>query len=244
MSIYGNPVLLGGGGGGTIEPLSVTQNGTYTASGGVDGYSPVTVNVQGGDDSFTLTKYIQSSGTQYINTGYVPISTTRFEVVANVQASGSYPALFGERASVPSGIVVFIRFNYANALSMQWANGDTAFTPTDWRGGWIGVKCKYILADGTRSVFDADGYGFGGIAAAGTGASLPIYIFTLNENNSPNGITFCSCKLYRFRIYEGNNLVHEFIPWQENGVACLKDTVTGNLKYNAGTGSFVYGVDA
>lgn len=35
-------------GGGVIEPLSVTSNGTYTASGGVDGYSPVTVNVSGG----------------------------------------------------------------------------------------------------------------------------------------------------------------------------------------------------
>ncbi len=31
-----------------IQALSVTQNGTYTASGGVDGYSPVTVNVSGG----------------------------------------------------------------------------------------------------------------------------------------------------------------------------------------------------
>lgn len=32
-------------GGGTIESLSVTSNGTYTASGDVDGYSPVVVNV-------------------------------------------------------------------------------------------------------------------------------------------------------------------------------------------------------
>lgn len=49
MSIYGNPVMMGGsGGGGNIQPLSVTQNGTYTASGSVDGYSPVTVNVSGG----------------------------------------------------------------------------------------------------------------------------------------------------------------------------------------------------
>ena len=36
------------GGGATIEALNVTQNGTYTASGGVDGYSPVTVSVSGG----------------------------------------------------------------------------------------------------------------------------------------------------------------------------------------------------
>lgn len=32
----------------TIQSLSVTENGTYTAPSGVDGYSPVTVNVSGG----------------------------------------------------------------------------------------------------------------------------------------------------------------------------------------------------
>lgn len=36
-----------GGGEPTIESLSVTENGTYTAPSGVDGYSPITVNVSG-----------------------------------------------------------------------------------------------------------------------------------------------------------------------------------------------------
>lgn len=35
----------------TIQPLTVTSNGTYTAPSGVDGYSPVTVNVSGGGGS-------------------------------------------------------------------------------------------------------------------------------------------------------------------------------------------------
>jgi hypothetical protein len=34
-----------GGGAPVVQPLSVTANGTYTAPTGVDGYSPVTVNV-------------------------------------------------------------------------------------------------------------------------------------------------------------------------------------------------------
>lgn len=34
-----------GGGSPVVQPLSVTQNGTYTVPSGVDGYSPVTVNV-------------------------------------------------------------------------------------------------------------------------------------------------------------------------------------------------------
>ena len=47
----------GGGGSAVIESLSVTENGTYTAPSGVDGYSPVTVNVSGGGgggDEFEL----------------------------------------------------------------------------------------------------------------------------------------------------------------------------------------------
>lgn len=38
-----------------IQALSVTANGTYTASGGVDGYSPITVNVSGGGASNLVT---------------------------------------------------------------------------------------------------------------------------------------------------------------------------------------------
>lgn len=42
-----NGKAAGGGGGAApaIEPLEITENGTYTAPDGVDGYSPVTVNV-------------------------------------------------------------------------------------------------------------------------------------------------------------------------------------------------------
>lgn len=47
----GYPTLIDSipsGGSAVIEPLSVTSNGTYTAPTGVDGYSPVSVNVSGG----------------------------------------------------------------------------------------------------------------------------------------------------------------------------------------------------
>ena len=37
-----------GGGEAVIEPLQITENGTYTASEGVDGYSPIAVNVTSG----------------------------------------------------------------------------------------------------------------------------------------------------------------------------------------------------
>lgn len=58
-SPFGDTIVAGGGGGGgggTIESLTVTQNGIYTASGGVDGYSPVTVNVSPNVDTKSVTQ--------------------------------------------------------------------------------------------------------------------------------------------------------------------------------------------
>lgn len=72
-----------GGGEPTIEPLSVTANGTYTAPLGVDGYSPITVNVPESSavvQSLTVTQngtYSPPSGVD----GYAP-------VVVNVSGGG------------------------------------------------------------------------------------------------------------------------------------------------------------
>lgn len=223
---------------------TVTENGTYDTTENDE----VVVNVSGGgDDPFAgLTAYIESSGTQYINTGYTIAANTRFEVVANVPDNSSdYPALFGERTNTSNEVVIFVEYRGGN-IGMVWANGDAPFAPTFWNRGYIGKKCEYVLgAAGEVGIRDADNYGFKGTRTAGTGASLPVYLFVLNENNNPNSVTYCVAKLYRFRVYEGDALVMELLPFVDgNNVACLKDTVSENLFYNAGSGSFTYGTDA
>lgn len=63
-SPFGDTIVAGGGGGGggTIESLKVTQNGIYTASGGVDGYSPVTVEVPDPPAPVLIEKTITQNG--------------------------------------------------------------------------------------------------------------------------------------------------------------------------------------
>ena len=65
-----------------IEQLSVTANGTYTASSGVDGYSPVIVNVPQG---------ITPSGTISITENDTYDVTQYAEAVVNVSGGGDLP---------------------------------------------------------------------------------------------------------------------------------------------------------
>lgn len=68
-----------------VEPLNVTENGTYTALDGVDGYSPVTVNVPtggGGGDSdlpagYWRVDFIRFTGKQLVDLGLTGNQDTR-----------------------------------------------------------------------------------------------------------------------------------------------------------------------
>lgn len=63
MSIYGNPVFLGGGGGGTIISKTITANGTYNAlSDNADGYNPVIVNTPSDIETWDFTSSPQLVG--------------------------------------------------------------------------------------------------------------------------------------------------------------------------------------
>lgn len=58
--------LMEGGGSVTVEQLNVTENGTYTAEAG-KAYSPVVVNVEGGESDFsTATVTISGSGVLFV----------------------------------------------------------------------------------------------------------------------------------------------------------------------------------
>jgi hypothetical protein len=50
------------GGGATLEPLTVTENGNYTPGAGVDGFSSVRVNVSGGGGGIKYAKYFTNDG--------------------------------------------------------------------------------------------------------------------------------------------------------------------------------------
>lgn len=212
--------------------------------------NPIIVGTQksgGGDDPFALTNYIESSGTQWIDIEYVPTQNSRYEFVATfLSGNPAYSMIVGARDVREGADGNPVIFGPGNS-SFQIGWGTRTLTSGINSTPFVNLKGVYI--------FDKDGYdasveskrpsGYGIYSGAAPLTTNSLYLFSLNAAGSEYGAdTRCKAKLYRFRIYENSTLVHEFTPWQENGVACLKDTVTGNLKYNAGTGNFAYGTDA
>lgn len=85
--------ISGGGSTPTINSLSVTENGTYTAPTGVDGYSPVTVNVPQG---VTPTGTKQISITQNGTTTEDVTNYASAEITVNVPSSSGVYDLNGD----------------------------------------------------------------------------------------------------------------------------------------------------
>lgn len=84
--------IVGAGGGGeggdaVIRSLSVTENGTYTAPSGVDGYSPVTVNVPEPAGTKTITSNgthdVKDYASAQVNVPDVPAVTEALTVTEN-----------------------------------------------------------------------------------------------------------------------------------------------------------------
>ena len=82
-------VSASGGSDPVIQPLSVTENGTYTAPAGVDGYSPVTVNVPSSGGGGSLPSVSPKQVNFYDYDGTVLYSYT----VAEAAALTELPAL-------------------------------------------------------------------------------------------------------------------------------------------------------
>lgn len=90
---FGAGKAASGGGGSSVdvEPLSVTENGTYTADTG-KAYSPVTVNVQGGGgaSNFVTGTFTTPSTTSSVNSVTIPYTGSGYPIMLVVTIEGGF----------------------------------------------------------------------------------------------------------------------------------------------------------
>lgn len=181
----------------------------------------------------TPIEYIQSSGTQYINSNFIPKATTRTIMKAEPMAWSAWSAFFGTRnTSSPTASQAYIAAIPAATLyrSDYFGSSLTAETPTIMQITNIDKNkniCSFnnIMITNTSSTVNA---------------TTNMFLLALNDVGTAK--YFLSAKLYSCQIYDGNTLVRDFIPIKTTtNIYGLWDKVNKVFYPNAGTGTFTGG---
>lgn len=186
--------------------------------------------------TYSPIKYLQFTGTQYIDTGAIVDSNTGFDItfeVLNGQSGSPYYNLFGVRGNDSSGGTSenqnFFRIDTIAVDSnsgTEFKYGSTVYNSGIKDTSKINIKLLnkvYTKPDGST------------ITVAGTiTSSLSMYIGCINKAGTAYG-NKASMKLYRFKIYNGSTLTHDFIPAQRvsDKVLGLYDLKTSTFKTNS-----------
>lgn len=181
---------------------------------------------------YTRLDYIESSGTQYIDTGFKPNGNSRVVMDFEGVAISQTLALFGARST-----------NSTNAFGM-WVEGGKAQA----QYGNVGYNTKPITITNTdRLTYDLNK----GVATVGGttvtfdnlsfASNCSLALLGMNSNGTVDERR-ASGKLYSAQIYDNGTLVRDFIPCKNaSGVIGLWDNVNSVFYANAGTGTFSTG---
>jgi len=173
---------------------------------------------------FTRLEYIESTGTQYINTGFIPTLNTKLSMEISLSNQQLNNAVVGDDWQKQSFLLILM----GNYLRWHLCEGDGI----DSARIQPGTKLNILAENGSLKV-NNEIY---------TAPSLETYNRNLPLRLFYQQRYYSSVKIYSFKIYENNTLVRNFIPTKnESGVVCMYDTVTHTFFENAGTGEFVAG---
>ena len=193
-------------------------------------------------------EYIESSGTQWINTGFSPTNkNVRIEVTyrfVSLPTGTNRKYIFGEsyndgkiRLQYAVGSAGHCGIGFGNTFK-----GDATFDSYDTN------TTHTIVCNG--GVFSLDGvtsddWDLSAAPLDTTDTNHPIYLFGHNVNNGNPSSYLSSIRLYSCKVWDQGELVRDFMPVSlTNGtVVCLYDAVGEIFYYNAGSGNFTAGKD-
>lgn len=174
-------------------------------------------------------KYIESTGTQYIDTEFKPNQDTRVVCKGQFLDISSTVNMFGTRVSTSSGrYELLVSGNYIFS-SYNTAAGSSISSTTD-----------ILLIDKNKNVTSNNGKVFDTSAYAAFQANYNLLLFAGNRAGTVSGKA--KCRIYFFQIYDNGILIRDYVPCMDsNGVAGLYDFVNDVFYTNAGTGTFIAG---
>ena len=194
------------------------------------------------DNAFKRITYIESTGTQYIDTKYLTNANSKFKIEYSVTGyvsagANTIHAVFGDTTD----------YKGYQLYNLKISASDTSnFRPgvrmsSDYRVSTLSLKMNtrhIVTLKNGELIYDGTYYEIGNYISPG---DYNLFLFVRNNIN-PSSQRKSILKVYYFSIYEGKNIIRDFIPVLDSkGVACLYDKVEGKFYYNQGTGEFLYG---
>ena len=183
-------------------------------------------------NGYTQVEYIESSGTQYIDTGFKPSWNSR--VVVDV-------------SDIPSGNGMI--FGCRNASSATAAQQFNIYRNSDgMRSDYFGTNATLSISNTTsRTVIDKNKnvvtmYGKTVTNTAVSSGTVGYNLFLFAVNNVGSANSYASCKLRSCQIYDNGTLVRDYVPCMNaSGAVGLYDIVNSKFYGNAGSGTFAAG---
>ena len=175
-------------------------------------------------------EYIQSSGTQYIDTGFQPDQNTRVVADANVTTITQYMSIFGASDSAGGSDAVVPVYDGSSSGAYFWGNSSASFSTS-------GNAGRHVV-DANKNNLSIDGVQKASAAATSFVCNHSLYLFAYNAAGDAGNK--CSMELYSCQIYDDGALVRDFVPCYRtsDNVAGLYDTAQGAFYTNAGAGAF------
>ena len=199
------------------------------------------------EPGYTELEYIESTGTQYIDTGYKPKTGDKIRIVYQ------YDSLYGpdgieavsifgctdEASAVNAGNGVARVIQGTDASNrIAWGNGTNsiigALTYNNATGVWYDLVCD-------NGVFTINDTQLGTISANSFSANFSMYLFARNTGGTAGLIT--KGKIQIAQVWDNGTLVRNLIPakHKSDNVVGMYDTVSKQFFTNAGTGEFIAG---
>jgi len=183
--------------------------------------------------------YIESTGTQYIDTGFKPNQDTRIVATMQCVTSTSYGRLFGcGTYNTLNSVMTDYEVGITGTLYIKYGN-KTGWTTTTIHGDY-----ETHTYDFNKNNFYLDGELVSSNTYGAFQSTSNLGIFTyINGNNVGQSTEFFIGRLYSFQIYDNDVLVRDYISVRVGQEGCLYDKVSREVFRNAGTGSFILGSD-
>ena len=206
--------------------------GLYDLVGGEFYTTPTAAGAVALPEGYTQVEYLQSSGTQYIDTGFKPNQNTAIMIDLDLDGSFSqYCAPFGARTGGKAQFWAFTNKEHTT-WAARYATTEKSISKAITGRRSISLNKNTFSVDKASATF----------ASASFQSQYNMWIFAANSSGTAQYL--CKAKIYSAQIYDDGVLIRNFVPARNaSGTLGLYDTVNGAFYTNAGSGTFTAGAD-